>query len=238
MRMKCRAKFLLTLFSAAFFGAGGSSGSLLEKSPFLPPDFNPDRSQSPSRTADQSSPVERLLDFKGWYEIGGQPRILVSQKRRTDGGWMTVGETRNDIEVLDFDRDQERVRVRFQGNEGWLAMATLESNPSGSTPAQAATPTSGARPTTATTARGRVSPVPQRRVVTAPGSTSRTIQPPRVSPSRGENFDPSQIRQPAPNRGPTTPPPTGLPPTPVPDGPPDTLPPTTPPDTSNVPGNR
>lgn len=213
-----------------------SIASLTENSPFLPPDFTPGGSSAPSQSNQPTSPVERLLDFKGWYEISGEKRFLVAPKRRSDGGWLRMGESRNEITVLDFDPAEERVRVSFQGNEGWLEITQLESNSSGATAstsqssdgstASSSSPTT--RPSRATPTRGRVSPVPQRRTVTStsrstgPGSTRQAV-PPRIADRAGR----------AP-QGPPTPPPSGPPPSDVPTGRPDSDPPRERPNTQNI----
>lgn len=205
-----------------------SNASLTENSPFLPPDFSPGQSSTPSQANTPSSPVERLLDFKGWYEISGEKRFLVSMKRRSDGGWMRMGKSRDEITLMEFDPGAERVRVQFQGNEGWLEMAKLENNSGSgvaSQDASSSTPTPTTRPATTPT-RGRVSPVPQRRTVTSASSRGssaaegpRLATPPRVVSRGNQNLSytpPSRIPQPPP-----TPAPTGKPPTPPPAEAPD-----------------
>ncbi len=214
-----------------------ANASLTENSPFLPPDFTPGSSSAPAQANQPASPVERLLDFKGWYEISGEKRFLVGQKRRSDGGWLRMGESRNEITLLDFDPEQERVRVSFQGNEGWLEIAKLDSNPSGSSASSSSSDSSTAsvstpttRPSSGTPTRGRVSPVPQRRTVTSaasrtptPPTSARQAVPPRIADGSGRS-----------SGGPPVPPPTEGPPRDPPTSRPDTDPPRERPNIQNI----
>lgn len=236
-------QILITIIAGVIFGLvaiPSATASLTENSPFLPPDFTPGGSSAPSQSNQPTSPVERLLDFKGWYEISGEKRFLVAPKRRTDGGWMRMGESRNEITLLDFDPAEERVRVSFQGNEGWLEIAKLDSNPSGATAAATSQPSDGSaaasrtapttRPASATPTRGRVSPVPQRRTVTSTGRTPGSIS---ASQSARQPVPPRIAEGRAP-QGPMAPPPTGLPPGDVPKGRPDSEPPRERPNVQNI----
>ncbi|MCC5835413.1 MAG: hypothetical protein JJU20_11825 [Opitutales bacterium] len=125
-------KILIIGLAVITAGSLHAGRGLVEHSPFLPPDFNPGRSNAPAAQERPSTPIERQLEFKGWYEINGEVRILISQRQQGGGGWMRIGESRDSISILDFDSSQEQVRARYQNSEGWLSLAKLESNPSGS----------------------------------------------------------------------------------------------------------
>lgn len=180
-------------------GAVHAGRGLVEHSPFLPPDFNPSRSSAPAAEDRPSTPIERQLEFKGWYEINGEIRVLISQRQEGGGGWMRVGESRDSISVLDFDPRQEQVRARYQNSEGWLTIAKLESNPSGSGSATArdrrAAATSGSRED----ARRATTTRPVRTVgSTSSGGTGRSATPQRrsVSSSRVSGSSPGEAAEP------------------------------------------
>ena len=181
MSKLCKNLLILGLALATVSSLHAGRG-LVEYSPFLPPDFNPGRSNAPAAQERPSTPIERQLEFKGWYEINGEVRVLISQRQEGGGGWMRVGESRDAISVLDFDSSQEQVRARYQNSEGWLTLAQLESNPSGSGSASARerrTAASGQEDTRRTTTRpvrtigssnrssGSQSATPQRRTVSS-----------------------------------------------------------------------
>lgn len=134
---KLRKNLLVLGLALATAGTVNAGRGLVEYSPFLPPDFNPGRSNAPVAEDRPSTPIERQLEFKGWYEINGEVRVLISQRQEGGGGWLRIGESRDSISVLDFDPRQEQVRARYQNSEGWLSIAKLESNPSGSGSASA-----------------------------------------------------------------------------------------------------
>jgi hypothetical protein len=163
----------------------GGTAALVGASPFLPPDFRAEPA-APVAAPTASNPLDRLLDFKGFYQINGEYRLLLSPKRGANGGWLRVGEAREDIEVLDFDVDAQRVRARFQGSEGWLDLARMESNTSGA-PASP-TPASPTEPSRVVRPPGTTPPVttpispprpPVRRTVVSPTPTTAPTAPPQ-----------------------------------------------------------
>lgn len=181
---------LLALGCAALaFASTGSARDLVEHSPFLPPDFDPGRSNAPEQENRPSTPIERQLAFKGWYEIGGEYRVLVSHQRENNGGWFQIGESRDAITVLDFDPNAEQVRARYQNSEGWVSLAKLGSNPSGggdgstarsrrddsSSSSSARSSSPATRPVRAVSSDRRVTrSAPQRRTVTSSNVSDRS----------------------------------------------------------------
>jgi len=153
----------------AIASAAAGTAALAGASPFLPPDFRAEQT-APTPVPTASNPLDRLLDFKGFYQINGEYRVLLSQKRRADGGWLRVGEAREDIEVLEFDAEAQRVRARFQGSEGWLDLARMESNTSGAP----ASPT----PTSSTEPARVVRPPPTAPTTTVPTTPTSPPRPP------------------------------------------------------------
>lgn len=231
---------------AAFVVASALSaaGSLADRSPFLPAGFGEEEpvSEAPAQSAGD---MENLIDFKGFYELGGEYRLLVGKKRGQSASWLGVGESSEDLEVLDFDLDNERVRARLDGREGWVEMAQIASNPSpaaGPPGPQRVRPTTTAsrtpsvrRPSGSTAQHATPSPTVRRPpVIRDDGS-----RPPSVSGADRQSVS-RQLRRVPPSRvtRSTEPPsvgpsvqvpaqrPSGPPPTPSPTRRPDSAPPT------------
>ncbi|MEX0325147.1 MAG: hypothetical protein AB3N33_03565, partial [Puniceicoccaceae bacterium] len=106
-------------------GVSGAEPSIMERSPFIPPDFTPPgNSRAAAAKAAASS-----YEFKGFYRIGDKYRFLVSEPRSNDGDWVELGESSDSYEVRRFDPESETLTLFFNNSEKQLQLTELAANP-------------------------------------------------------------------------------------------------------------
>ncbi|MCC5841517.1 MAG: hypothetical protein JJT96_15490 [Opitutales bacterium] len=227
------------LSPVVFFGffAFPASGSLADRSPFLPPGFRveePTSRETPS--AQPPGELENLIDFKGVYQLAGEYRLLIGKKRDPRASWLALGESFEGLDLLDFDLEMNRARVRLDGREGWVEMARVPPNPSPGVaapsgpqrvrPATTASHSSAAQhPSRSTGGMASPSSVVSRPPVNS--SEDSRLRRPEVRRARSSDAARPEIQRPA--IGPSAPvprsQPSGPPPTPAPTRRPNTNPP-------------
>ncbi|MFO7726133.1 MAG: hypothetical protein R6V45_11350 [Oceanipulchritudo sp.] len=118
-------------------GAAGLSGqdssenpsggpSILERSPFLPPDWSPPTQSRPqNRRQEEASAYE----FRGVYMLSGEYRFLVSEQRSRSGKWVQAGQAYDGYEVRDYDPQSETLTLYFNDKEHPIQLASLDANP-------------------------------------------------------------------------------------------------------------
>ncbi|MEX0330239.1 MAG: hypothetical protein AB3N64_02335 [Puniceicoccaceae bacterium] len=145
-------------------GVSSAEPSIMERSPFIPPDFTPPGN---SRAAAAKS-VANSYEFKGFYRIGDKYRFLVSEPRSNDGDWVELGESSDSYEVRRFDPESETLTLFFNNSEKQLQLTELAANP---TPM----PVSGQIKTASAQQSQQGTPTPVRRTIrptTRPGSST------------------------------------------------------------------
>lgn len=103
--------------------------SILDRSPFLPPGFEPPQS-STQRRANQ--PQQRKnYEFRGVYQLAGEYHFLVSEARSRDGDWVNLGNTKQevDFEVRDYDPQTQTLTLFANNKVEELTLASVEANP-------------------------------------------------------------------------------------------------------------
>jgi hypothetical protein len=116
--------WLCLLGSAPFLGA--NPPSLLEKSPFLPPNFSPPENRASQR---ETKATSNTYEFKGVYEIGGSYRFLVKAAQASSGKWVESGKEYEEFAVRGFDPETRTLTLFHNQKEELLELAALEANP-------------------------------------------------------------------------------------------------------------
>lgn len=106
-------------------GTLSAEPSILQRSPFIPPNFDP---PGTSRAGATQAAVNSY-EFKGFYRIGDKYRFLVSEPRSSDGDWVELGEAKDNFEVRRFDPDSETLTLFFNNSEKQLQLTELAANP-------------------------------------------------------------------------------------------------------------
>jgi hypothetical protein len=119
---------LASLPLAAQYEAGGeATRGLLSRSPFLPPDMPP---PTTARPVQAPSPIEGVYEFRGYYAINGEIRVLLKNRQEPNGRWVRLRESLADGTTLaSFDPIQRTVVLESGGETVRLALATLGKNP-------------------------------------------------------------------------------------------------------------
>ena len=103
--------------------------SILDRSPFLPPGFEPPRSSTQRRT---NQPQQRKnYEFRGVYQLAGEYHFLVSEARSRDGDWVSLRNTKPevDFEIRDYDPQTQTLTLFANNKTEELTLASVEANP-------------------------------------------------------------------------------------------------------------
>ncbi len=146
--------------------------SLVEKSPFIPPDFEAPSATAPTPTEIGPGGINDL-SFHGVFQIAGQYRFNIHDRHAGRGFWVSENDDTNGFRITGYDRQNRTITVVSHQGTGVL---TLES-PSETPVVTSSTPQT--RP-----AGDRRVVVPPRRVTRPPppagasGPSRRTPPPP------------------------------------------------------------
>jgi hypothetical protein len=106
-----------------------AAASILDRSPFLPPGFEPPQS-STQRRANQ--PQQRKnYEFRGVYQLAGEYHFLVSEARSRDGDWVSLRNPKPevDFEIRDYDPQTQTLTLFANNKVEELTLASVEANP-------------------------------------------------------------------------------------------------------------
>ena len=117
--------FILTLVAALPLFALGQEGGLLGRSPFLPPGFGarPDAGNAQPQ-AEQPTDYE----FRGFFAIGDDVRVLVKARNEQFGKWIRVDDASASPQILSFDAESKSLVMMQNGRETKLNLIQLSAN--------------------------------------------------------------------------------------------------------------
>ncbi len=212
-----------------------STHPLAQRSPFLPSDFSPPEDRRPAPQRPNQEALSNRYEFRGVYQLDGEYRFLISEKRSRDGKWVAENDSNAPYLVQSYDPKSHAITLNHESQTDQLIMERLSPTPevmpiSGAPviedPEEAARsrrPPTRRRTTDATTTQ----PSPRRAPPPPPQwLIERRKQQQQEREARGETSGPSSR---PPSSPPPGPPPSGPPSTPppnfIPGPPPDTPPP-------------
>ncbi len=184
----------MTVFSIECSGAGPS---IVEKSPFLPPNFQPPGG-SRSTAAEQAA-ASGEFEFRGVYMLQGQYHFNLYNKREQKGTWVSEDEIKEDApKVVRYSREDDEIVIDLGGRQLTLGMVTTSDKV---LPVATATAPTIRRPTTTSGSTNRTPQAPERRRVIRPSTrttpSSPTIQRPSIQrPGSSQQPPTSQRPQP------------------------------------------
>ncbi|MGC9449893.1 MAG: hypothetical protein ACP5I4_00480 [Oceanipulchritudo sp.] len=169
---------------------GGSAPSIIAKSPFLPPGFQPPGGGS---GAAAPPPQARQYEFRGVYEMGGRYFFNLYDTRQQKGSWVTREESGEDTpRIIEFDRENDVLVLDSSGQRISLNLIETSDKVLPLSVNRPATPTArpAAAPATRTTPQ-RTAPA-RRRVIRPSGRSDsdssttrrRVIRPVSRNPNR------------------------------------------------------
>jgi len=120
---------LITLlpFASGEEEASGDTPSILEKSPFLPPDFQP-----PGRPG-QATPEKKgsgQLEFRGVYELGGIYHYNLYDAKEKKGYWVTEATAADKgFDIVEFDPEKYSLVLMVDGEPTDLSLVETSNQP-------------------------------------------------------------------------------------------------------------
>lgn len=177
--------------------------SLLDRSPFIWPDFQANEAPTPAQQA-TANPSD--LEFHAIYELSGQTKVLLKDRRKNEFYWLSLGEETDGMLPKQYNREKDELLLAYDNQEKWISLQALpQASP---TPVVTAQPTQPAttRPATQNTARRRVirpstrsSSATTRNVIrpTSRSGSSTIPQPPRGSTRRPVTRDIPGLTEPS-----------------------------------------
>lgn len=184
--MKPIPGFSVIFVLALLTGGGGNAvllGGLAERSPFLPPGFVPpeERTQAAPPPAGTQGPLSRRFEFRGVYELAGEYRFLITDRRTREGKWVPLNDSSAPFHVRSFDLANNSIVLNHEGQTETIELERLGANSTPMPVAGAPSPTA-TRPPVATAQPGqpRAAQPPERtrRPTVRPAGAAGTASPP------------------------------------------------------------
>lgn len=210
--------------------------TLLERNPFVSSQFRPPEPPRPPQRPTAPPAAQDLL-FQGMYQIRDEMRVLVRDRSKPQGMWITVGDAADGITAKSLDLENNKLLIVNDQGERWLelasapdvsmAVATVAPTPAATqrgpqrirpttTTTRQRTTTTSTRPTvTHTRSNLQASSTAERtnRVVVPPPRPRRSVDPGVQAPSYVPP-DPTNLRPPTESEPSAPPPPPPPPPNP------------------------
>jgi len=98
---------------------------LTSRSPFLPPDLPP---PSTRPAPEEVSALDGAYEFRGYYAVNGDVRVVIKEPRSPNGTWLSLNETRDGITLVSFDPRARRIVLESAGDTVRLELVTLTGN--------------------------------------------------------------------------------------------------------------
>lgn len=103
--------------------AGGSPPSILDRSPFLPPDFQPPSQRTQPR---RPQPAEQnSYEFRGVYQLAGEYRFLIAEARSREGDWVSLQRPGDNYQIKHYDPQTQVLTILANNKEEQLELAQL-----------------------------------------------------------------------------------------------------------------
>lgn len=155
------------------------AATLVDKSPFIPPGFQPpeERRQAPVRP---TPPPSRNLEFRGVYELDGILHINIHDRGENKGEWVTLNDASAGFLVTDFSLETDSITIEIDGESSELSLASTQRAPAAPRPTASPAVQRPPRPDQLTT---------RQRVITPP-------QPSAQARRSADNEESPQVRRP------------------------------------------
>lgn len=124
-----RIGILSVMLWSFLVGAITVYGTLVDNSPFIPPNYSGTKSQEAANGG--TSLIEKQIEFRGFYKLNGKYRFLLAIKGQPNGSWVQLGESVDPLKLIDFDNENQRVEVEFSSSRGWVSLNPLPDNDGG-----------------------------------------------------------------------------------------------------------
>ena len=159
--------------------------SLLQNSPFLPPDYNKAAALKAAPKPPPQAPLRavRELEFRGIFKIGDALQFSIFDKKDQKSSWMKIGETVSDIRIQEYSPEAQTITVQIDSQTEILKLKEMSSHnmpttapqintasQTGASIASQANATSNARRATRRPRRRRIIPNRQRTTTEAASS--------------------------------------------------------------------
>lgn len=110
--------------------ANDAETSIVKRSPFLPPDFEEPSNQKKDSRNSQSSRRNVSYEFRGVYQLGGEYRFLISERRKRNGDWLAMGQNESGVVVKNYDPNTQTLTFEQGGKTETVTLQQLTSDSS------------------------------------------------------------------------------------------------------------
>ncbi len=116
--------FLFAGWMTPTYGQPVMVESLLENSPFLPPQTQ--ASQRPMKGKPTKNPITEQLEFRGLMEYGGEYLFSIFDRERKSSRWMEINRSpaELDYQLIEYLPGENRVRIQWGDHEALLELIT------------------------------------------------------------------------------------------------------------------
>lgn len=107
----------------------GLDRTLTDYSPFLPPPAR--TAPTPERKPETKNRITERLEFRGFFEMGGDWGFSIYDKQKRNSHWLSLGEMARseDFQVTDFDASSKRVYLQWGSDRAFLDLRVAGQGP-------------------------------------------------------------------------------------------------------------
>ena len=82
---------------------------LIDNSPFVPDDFNPDYFRLINTPGNSNIELTRILEFRGFYSLAGEYYFNIYNNAKQKSNWVKIRELESHYQVLQFERNRNLI---------------------------------------------------------------------------------------------------------------------------------
>ena len=106
---------LLCCTLCLIFDTGLTAGTLENKNPFLPKDYEGGNNSVLKPKPLPSGTINKLIEFRGFLTLGNITQFSLYNKRENKGYWISLNQSKGGIRVSNFDKRSKSVTVSMNG---------------------------------------------------------------------------------------------------------------------------
>ena len=99
---------------------GAEESSLIENSPFLPPNFGKPDQPPPKKQAPNQGPLSREIEFRSVISINRQWLFSLYNTTEKKSIWVSLNDPAGAYKVTQYEADDQRIELVYNGQREWM----------------------------------------------------------------------------------------------------------------------
>lgn len=128
-RYKLIRSILLFSVLCLYFEQEIVAGTLVNKNPFLPTDYEKNKITVGRQEPQPSGTISKLVEFRGFITLGKVTQFSLYNKRENKSYWISENQSEGGISISDYDERSKAVTVRMNGRTERLTLMSVTNTP-------------------------------------------------------------------------------------------------------------